>query len=108
MASCTEATTSLSPRRSAHSSRNSRIESKLSPVSTCMTGNGMRAGANALRAMCSMTMESLPPENSRQGFCISAATSRKMWMLSASRLRSWLSTCWVMRRDLLLSTAPVR
>ena len=52
----------------------------------------MRAGANALRASTLITTESLPPENSRQGRCISAATSRMMWMLSASRARSWLST----------------
>src|ERR671920_647946 len=45
-------------------SRNSRTSGKFSPVSTCMTGNGMRAGANALRASSSITMESLPPENS--------------------------------------------
>src|SRR6188508_3208968 len=58
-----------------------------------MTGNGMRAGAKALRAMWSITIESLPPENRRHGRCISAATSRKMWMLSASRARDWLMTC---------------
>ena len=71
---------------------------KLSPVSTCMIGNGIRAGAKALRAMWSITIESLPPENSRHGRCISAATSRKMWMLSASRVRSWLIE-WGVTRD---------
>ena len=31
-----------------------------------------------------MTIESLPPENSSTGFSNSAATSRKMWIDSAS------------------------
>ena len=35
-----------------------------------------------------MTMESLPPENIRTGFSNSDATSRKMWIDSAS---SWSS-----------------
>jgi hypothetical protein len=43
-----------------------------------MIGNGMRAGANAFFASASITVESLPPENRRQGRAISAATSRKM------------------------------
>jgi hypothetical protein len=37
-------------------------------------------------------MESFPPEKRRQGRPISAATSRKIWMLSASRAASWLIT----------------
>ena len=41
--------------------------SKLWPVSTCMTGNGSGAGQNAFAARCSMTIESLPPENSSTG-----------------------------------------
>src|SRR4026209_2072921 len=57
-----------------------------------MIGNGIRAGATAFLAMASMTLESLPPEKSRHGRDISAATSRKMKMLSASRLRRWLRT----------------
>src|SRR6185295_15145374 len=57
-----------------------------------MIGNGIGAGANALRASASMTVESLPPEKSRHGRAISAATSRKMKMLSASRLRRLLRT----------------
>jgi hypothetical protein len=50
--------------------------SKFWPVSTCITGNGTRAGANALVAKCSMVIESLPPENSITGRSNSAATSR--------------------------------
>ena len=57
---------------------------KLWPVSTCITGNGSRAGANALTARCSITTESLPPENSSTGRSNSAATSRMMWIASAS------------------------
>ena len=58
---------------------------KLWPVSMCMTGNGSRAGPNALTARCSITTESLPPENSSTGRSNSAATSRMMWIASASR-----------------------
>ena len=32
-----------------------------------MIGNGIGAGANAFRAIASITVESLPPENSRHG-----------------------------------------
>ena len=78
MASGTEATTSSTPSSATRLSRNSRTSGKFSPVSTCMTGNGMRAGANALRASSSMTMESLPPENSSTGRSNSPATSRRM------------------------------
>ena len=39
-----------------------------------------------------MTIESLPPENSSTGFSNSAATSRMMWMASASSDRRWLSS----------------
>ncbi len=60
---------------------------KLCPVSTCITGNGSLQGQNALRAMWSMTTESLPPENSRTGRSNSAATSRMMWIDSASMVR---------------------
>src|SRR5258705_5958489 len=42
----------------------------------CTTGRGMRAGQNAFSARRSMTIESLPPENSRPGRSNSAATSR--------------------------------
>ena len=38
-----------------------------------------------------MTEESLPMEYSMTGFSNSAATSRKMWMLSASSVWRWLS-----------------
>ena len=58
-------------------------------MSTCITGNGIRAGQNAFSASASMTIESLPPENSRTGRSNSAATSRMMWMASASSTSSW-------------------
>ena len=59
------------------------------PVSTCMTGNGTSPGRNALRARCSSTIESLPPENSSTGFSSSAATSRMTWIASASSWSRW-------------------
>ncbi len=49
----------------------------------------MRAGQNAFSASASMTIESLPPENSRAGRSNSAATSRMMWMASDSSTSSW-------------------
>ena len=67
IASGTEATISWTPSSATRLSRNSSTSGKFSPVSTCITGNGMRAGANALRASSSITMESLPPENSSTG-----------------------------------------
>ena len=54
-----------------------------------MTGNGIRAGQNAFTASDSMTMESLPPENSSTGRSNSAATSRMTWIASASSTSSW-------------------
>ena len=54
--------------------------------------DGTRAGQNAFSARRSITIESLPPENSMAGRSNSAATSRMMWMASASRARrceSW-------------------
>ena len=60
---------------------------KLWPVSTCMTGNGIRAGANAFSAIRSSTAESLPPENSSTGRSSSAATSRTTMIASASSRR---------------------
>ncbi len=92
MSSCTLATTSRTPCSATNRSRVEMTSSKLCPVSTCMTGNGRRPGAKALIARCSMTIESLPPENSRTGRSNSAATSRMMWMASASRDRRWLSS----------------
>ena len=43
----------------------------------------MRPGQNAFSASRSMTIESLPPENSSPGCSNSAATSRKIWIDSA-------------------------
>jgi cyclic beta-1,2-glucan synthetase len=42
-------------------------------------------------ARCSSTEESLPMEYMSRGLANSAATSRKMWMLSASRRARWVS-----------------
>ena len=67
MDSCTEATTSRTPSSATRRSRNSSTSGKLCPVSTCMTGNGILAGQKAFSASASMTMESLPPENSSAG-----------------------------------------
>ena len=49
-------------------------------------GNGTLPGQNALVARCSITTESLPPENSSAGFSNSATTSRMMWIASDSRV----------------------
>ena len=76
--SCTLATTSRTPSSATRRSRNSRTSGKLCPVSTCITGNGILAGQNARSARASITMESLPPENSSTGRSNSAATSRMM------------------------------
>jgi len=63
-------------------------------VSMCMNGNGTRAGANALIASRASTELSLPIEYSITGFSNSAATSRMMWMLSASSWRRCVSRCF--------------
>src|ERR1700722_18679395 len=49
----------------------------------------MCAGLNAFSASASITIESLPPENSSAGRSNSAATSRMTWIDSASRTSSW-------------------
>ncbi len=49
-----------------------------------MTGNGNLPGRNAFSARRSSTIESLPPEKSSTGRSSSAATSRMMWIASAS------------------------
>ena len=59
--------------------------SKLWPVSTCSSGNGTGAGQNALRARCTSSIESLPPEKRITGRSNSPATSRMMWIASDSR-----------------------
>ena len=87
--SWTEATTSRTPVSATRRSRYSITSGKLCPVSTCMTGKGILAGENARSASASMTIESLPPENSSTGRSNSAATSRMMWMDSASSTSSW-------------------
>src|SRR6478609_2550314 len=55
----------------------------------CMTGNGRRHGQKALVARCNITTESLPPLKSRHGRSNSAATSRMMWIDSASSISRW-------------------
>ena len=70
---------------------------KLWPVSTCITANGMRPGQKAFSARRSMTMESLPPENSRTGRSNSAATSRMMKMDSSSSSSRWVRWVVVIR-----------
>ena len=89
MDSCTDATMSRTPSSATRRSRNSSTSGKLCPVSTCMTGNGIRAGQNAFSARASITIESLPPENSSTGRSNSAATSRITWTASASSTSSW-------------------
>jgi hypothetical protein len=86
--SCTDATISRAPTSATRRSRNSRTSAKLWPVSTCITGNGVRAGQNARSASASITIESLPPENSSTGRSNSAATSRSTWIDSASSMSS--------------------
>ncbi len=88
---CTEATTRLAPISATVRSRKSMTSGKLWPVSTCMTGKGIRPGQKARLARCSMTTESLPPENRRTGRSNSAATSRMMWMDWDSMFCSWVS-----------------
>ncbi len=57
-----------------------------------MSGNGNLPGQNAFSASRSSTIESLPPENSSTGRSNSAATSRMMWIASASRAWMWVSS----------------
>ena len=57
----------------------------------CSSGNGIGAGWKAFWASRSSTDESLPIEYSITGRWNSAATSRMMWMLSASSKRRWPS-----------------
>src|SRR4051812_36800231 len=88
--SWTLATTRRSPSSATRRSRYSFTSAKLWPVSTCMTGNGNRAGRNAFSASRSSTIESLPPEKSSTGRSRSAATSRMMCTASASSSSRWL------------------
>ncbi|CAM4019011.1 hypothetical protein TSST111916_18345 [Tsukamurella strandjordii] len=92
MSSCTLPISRRTPIRAARSSRKASTSSKLWPVSMCSTGNGIAAGQKALAARCSMTTESLPPENSSTGRSKEAATSRKMYTASASSSARWAGT----------------
>ena len=71
-------------------SRNSIISWNFHVVSTCNKGKGILPGAKALRARCNSTEESFPTEYNMTGLSNSAATSRKMWMLSASSCFKWV------------------
>jgi hypothetical protein len=66
-------------------SRRAYISRNFQVVSTWSSGNGRPAGKNALRAMCNITALSLPIEYIMTGFSVSATTSRRIWMVSASR-----------------------
>ena len=85
MLSCTEATTNSRPYVRTNSSLYSITSGKLWPVSTCMTGNGKRAGANALMASHNNTAESFPPENSNTGDSHPDTTSLMIVIASDSR-----------------------
>ena len=93
MDDCTDAITRRAPAASAWRSRYSITSVKLWPVSMCITGNGMSAGANAFTARCRSTAESFPPEKSSTGRSHSAATSRMMKIAWDSKRSRW-STFW--------------
>ena len=79
----------MAPTSATHRSRNSSTSGKFWLVSMCITGKGIRPGQKAFWASRSITTESLPPEKSRTGRSNSAATSRMMWIDSASMFSSW-------------------
>src|SRR4051794_5138588 len=70
----------------------------------CSRGNGSGPGKNAFCANRTMTLESLPIEYSITGRSNSATTSRRMWILSASRARKWER----MRSDMEPSKLPFK
>ena len=67
-----------------------------------------RRAQNAFWARWSMTTESLPPEKSSTGRSNSAATSRMMWIDSASRVRRWDSWYWPGRGAVRVVLAALR
>ena len=71
-------------------------------VSMCISGKGIGPGKKAFLARCSITAESLPIEYSITGRSISAATSRKIWIASASS--DWR---WVRRAEGVGSVTPI-
>lgn len=83
---CTRRSTPVS---AARRSRKAIISRNFQRVSICSSGIGGRDGANALSSRCSSTELSLPTEYSITGARNSAATSRRMWMLSASSRSRW-------------------
>src|SRR5688572_25974470 len=72
-------------------SRNSIISRNFQVVSTCSSLNGGLPGWKAFSASCIITAESLPMEYSITGLSNSAATSRMMWIASASSCLRWVS-----------------
>ena len=77
-----------SPCRSTARSRYSRTSGGCARCRRA-AAKGTAAGANAFSARCSMTMESLPPENRITGRSNSPATSRKMCTASDSSASRW-------------------
>src|SRR5690606_10949973 len=61
----------------------------------CISGKGKRPGRKAFSARRSRQIESLPPENSSTGLAHWPATSRRMWMASASSQSRWERVCLV-------------
>ncbi len=80
-----------SPSSRARRSRKAIMSRNFQPVSMCRNGKGGRAGWKAFIARCIITDESLPIEYIITGLRNWAATSRMMWMLSASSCCRWLS-----------------
>ena len=82
---------SRTPSWATRRSRKSSTSSKLWPVSTWTTGNGIGCGQQAFEARCKSTSESFPPEKRRAGRSNSATTSRMMWIASDSSVSRWVS-----------------
>ena len=87
--SSTLRTISSAPSSLARRSRKAVTSGKLWPVSIISSGYGIRAAPNAFSAHRSRTSESLPPENNRVGRSNTAATSRRMKMVSSSSASRW-------------------
>src|SRR5690606_22546036 len=73
----------------ARRSRNAIISRNFQVVSTCSSGTGGGAGWEAFTCRCSSTELALPTEYIITGLRNSAATSRRIWMLSASNRSRW-------------------
>jgi hypothetical protein len=78
------------PRRSRrHGGRGRRSSRGTSSACPRAAAGSAVAGAKALSSRCSSTELSLPTEYSITGLANEAATSRRMWMLSASSRSRW-------------------